>query len=96
MIFFIYSKDKPDSFELRKANRAEHLEYLKKFESHFIAVGPTTTDDGAVMDGSVLLMEFPERAAAENFRDNDPYAKAGLFESSIIKAWIQVYPKSQA
>ncbi len=92
MIFFIYSQDKPDSFELRKANRPEHLEYLKKFESQFIAVGPTMTDDGSVMDGSVLLMEFPGRAAAEDFRDNDPYAKAGLFESSIIKAWKQVYP----
>jgi hypothetical protein len=92
MIFFIYSQDKPDSFELRKATRPEHLEYLKKFESRFVSVGPTMTDDGAVMDGSVLLVEFPDRSAAEEFRDNDPYAKAGLFQSSIIKAWMQVYP----
>ncbi len=92
MIFFIYSQDKPGGFELRMATRAEHLEYLKKFESQYLAAGPTMTDDGSVMDGSALIMEFEDRAAAEEFRDNDPYAKAGLFESSIIKAWKQVYP----
>ena len=32
------------------------------------------------------------RAAAEAFVADDPYAKAGLFESVTIRPWRKVYP----
>jgi uncharacterized protein YciI len=37
-------------------------------------------------------MEFPDRAAAEAFAAGDPYRKAGLFESVIIRRWKKVLP----
>ena len=38
-------------------------------------------------------MEFDDMAQAQAFADNDPYAKAGVFESVSIKPWKKVYPK---
>ena len=40
--------------------------------------------------GSALIMEFPDRAAAEAFATDDPYAKAGLFEDVTLDAWNKV------
>ena len=36
------------------------------------------------MQGSLLLMEFADRAAAETFAQGDPYAKAGLFAEEML------------
>ncbi len=42
--------------------------------------------------GSVIIMEFDSAADAQNFADNDPYNKAGLFESVSIRPWKKVLP----
>lgn len=45
------------------------------------------------MVGSLLILDFADKAEAENFAANDPYAKAGLFERVDIRPWRKVYPK---
>jgi uncharacterized protein YciI len=92
MPFFIYCVDKPGHAHVRAANRAAHLEYLKGFADRVLAGGPTLTEDGTGMTGSVLLMDLPDRAAAEAFCAGDPYGKAGLFESVVIRPWKKVLP----
>lgn len=92
MLFVISCVDKPNSTEVRAANRGAHLEYLGSFKDHVVMAGPTTTDDGGAMTGSVLIMDFANRDTAEAFAANDPYNKAGLFESVAIKAWKKVLP----
>lgn len=92
MLFMIHCVDKPDSASVRAANRDDHIAYLKSHGDQLMAAGPTTTEDGAGMTGSLLLMEFPDRSAAEAFAAGDPYAKAGLFEKVEIKPWKKVLP----
>lgn len=87
MLFIMYCVDKPEHEQVRAANRGQHLEYLKKFESQIIIAGPTLAENAQRMTGSVLFVEFPDRAAVEEFSRNDPYTKAGLFESVIIRPW---------
>lgn len=93
MMFMIDCRDKPGREQLRKDTRQEHLAYLKSFDSQVIAAGPTLSDDGEHMTGSLLIMDFPDQLLAERFAANDPYAKAGLFESVIIRRWKKVIPK---
>ncbi|HET8727409.1 MAG TPA: YciI family protein [Alphaproteobacteria bacterium] len=93
MHFFIHCVDKPDHGAVRAENRAAHLEHLERHRAQIVAAGPTQTDDLSAMTGSVLLMDFPDRAAAEAFCREDPYAKAGLFRSVTITPWKLVYPK---
>lgn len=92
MYFFIFCNDKPDHQAVRMANREAHLAYLEGFRDRVVAVGPTLTDDGDGMNGSVLLMDFPDRAAVDAFLAGDPYGQAGLFDTVTVRPWKKVIP----
>ena len=42
------------------------------------------------MDGSLVILDVADMAAARDWAENDPYARAGLFESVEIRAWKKV------
>ena len=92
MLFAITCIDKPDHLEVRLANRSAHLEFLKGILGRLVAAGPTFGDDGTSMNGSLVIADFPDRAAAEAYFSTDPYAKADLFESVTIRAYKKVLP----
>jgi hypothetical protein len=92
MYFVLICKDKPGSEEIRTRNRQAHLDYLARFEELILAAGPLQTDDGGGMTGSLLVLDFPDRRAAEDFAAGDPYARAGLFASVEIHRWKRVFP----
>ena len=86
MQFVILCQDKPNSLEVRMANRPAHIDYLKEQSAHVLGAGPFL--DGAdQMNGSMLMVEFDSEADAKTFAANDPYAKAGLFASTEIRRW---------
>ncbi len=93
MLFHICCIDKADHQHVRADNRSAHLEYMEGFIDNVFAAGPTLTEDGEAMTGSVLLIDLPDRAAAESFIAGDPYNKAGLFAKVDIKRWRKVLPK---
>ena len=92
MLYVISCVDKPDHLQVRLDNRPAHVEFLKSHSDHMLIAGPTLTDDGETMNGSVLILDFENKAAAEAFCAADPYTKAGLFESTSIRAWKKVLP----
>ncbi len=96
MHFVFFCTDKPGHAQVRAENRDAHIAYLKSFAAQVVMAGPTLADDGGghgnEMTGSVLIMDFADRAAAEAFAEGDPYTKAGLFESVIIRPWKKVLP----
>lgn len=91
MLYVIHCFDKKDHLQVRMDNRPAHVEYLKSFGDKLIAAGPTLDKDEN-MNGSVVVLEFDTLTDAENFAANDPYAKAGLFESVTIQPWKKVLP----
>jgi uncharacterized protein len=93
MQFAIYCLDKTGHAKVRAENRPAHLDYLNKHLAHVVTAGPLLDDAGAQPIGSLLLMEFPDRAAADAFAAGDPYAKAGLFASVRITPWRKVLPE---
>jgi len=93
MNFLIYCVDKPGHAYVRAENRPAHLEYVSAYADRMLAAGPTLADDGETPTGSVFLIEFADRAAAEAFSAGDPYNQAGLFESVEIKPFRKVLPK---
>ena len=94
MLFAIFCTDKPDSSPIRATARPAHLDYVRAFSAKVLMAGPTQTDDGESMNGSLLVMEFPDLAAAKAFSENDPYSQAGLFESVTVRPWKKVFPES--
>ena len=92
MHFVISCRDKPDHQDVRMENRPAHVDYLKSHSGKIVAAGPTLGEAPEQMTGSVLIMEFGSLAEVEEWAANDPYAKAGLFESVTITPWKKVFP----
>ncbi len=84
MLFTIVCTDKPARIELRQATRSAHLEHLQAHQASLVDAGPVLDADGKPC-GSLLLVDMADRTAAEAFAAADPYAKAGLFESVVIR-----------
>lgn len=92
MHFYIRCVDKPGHLDVRKANRDDHLAYIKGgFAERIVAAGPTLDPDMEGMNGSVFIIEFDAIEDAREFAANDPYAKAGLFESVVIRPFKKVF-----
>lgn len=89
--FAIHCIDKPNSLELRKATRPEHLAHLESLADKVLVAGPLLGMDGDPM-GSLLIIDFPDRKAAIQFAADDPYAQVGLFASVAVTAWRKVFP----
>lgn len=86
MYFALLCRDKAGALQTRLDNRDAHLAYARASGVVFIA-GPLL-EEGAMV-GSLVIVEG-DRAVAEAFAANDPYAKAGLFESVTITEWKRV------
>jgi len=92
MHFYIRCVDKPGHLDVRKANREDHLAYIKGgFADRIVAAGPTLDPNMEGMNGSVFIIEFDAIEDAREFAANDPYAKAGLFESVVIRPFKKVF-----
>ena len=94
MHFAIINHDKPDSVDLRMTTREVHLEYLRAVGDDLLVAGPILGDDGETAIGSVLIVEAENLEAAKTFAAGDPYAQAGLFQSSAVMPWRKVFPES--
>ncbi|WP_372397467.1 YciI family protein [Azospirillum sp. HJ39] len=94
MLFMFHCVDKAGAADIRAANRTEHLAYLEANAGRIFAAGPLLSDDQSGMVGSLLIVDCADAAAAQEFAGNDPYAKAGLFDSVTIRPWRRVYPKA--
>lgn len=86
-LYAIICNDKPDSLALRMAAREAHLAYVKSTTGVVFKIGgPFLSPDGTMI-GSMLIVDAatPDDVAA--FAKDDPYGKAGLFQSVDIRPW---------
>jgi uncharacterized protein len=84
MLFAILCTDKPHSLELRMKVRPDHLAYLETLSVK--GAGPFLDADDKP-NGSMIIVEAADRAAAQAIAEHDPYAKAGLFQKVEIRPW---------
>lgn len=91
-LFSFYNLDKPGALQIRLDNRPAHVEFLKAAGDALVMAGPLLSDDGETMIGSLVVVDFPDLAAAQAWAATDPYAVAGLFASSTIKPFKKVLP----
>ena len=80
--------DKPDALQIRMDNREAHLSYVAETGVVDLA-GPFLDKDGN-MCGSLLILNVGNMSEAETWAENDPYAKAGLFETVSLREWKKV------
>ncbi len=92
MLFAFLCKDKPDHIQVRLDNRPDHITFLKKLNDAGTLkfAGPFLGDDGKPV-GSLVVIEAADKAEAVRIGADDPYARAGLFESVDVKAWNWIF-----
>ena len=86
MLFAMMCTDRPGALDTRLATRPTHLAYLQTYADKLVYAGALLDLDGRPC-GSLLIVDVEDRAAAEGFAAGDPYAKAGLFESTVIRPY---------
>jgi hypothetical protein len=86
MLFALICTDRPNSLDLRMRARPEHLAFLEGLGKSMKLAGPFTDETGNPT-GSLVVIEAENRAAAEAIAAQDPYARAGLFQSVEIRPW---------
>ena len=90
MLFAITNTDRPASLDLRMATRPDHLAYLDSQMGKIMNGGALLDAEGKPC-GSLLIVEAENIEDARSLAAGDPYAKAGLFESSVVRPFRQVY-----
>ena len=95
MLYALICTDKPGALEVRKANREDHLAFLAAMGDKLKAAGPFLDDAGG-MTGSLVVIEAASRDEALAVSQEDPYARAGLFESVEIRPWNWVIKNPEA
>ena len=84
MLYIIYQEDREDGLPIREAERERHLAYLERHKDILVLGGALLADDGKSRTGSCLIINVPDRAAADAFSRDEPFRKAGLFKSVKI------------
>lgn len=94
MLFALICKDKPGSLQVRLDTRPTHVAYLEGLngDKKLAFAGPFLDGDSKP-NGSLVVVEAPDMAAAQALAAGDPYAKAGLFESVEIRPWNWTFNK---
>ena len=93
MLFVFHLKDRPEAGELRKAIRPAHKKYLAQVADRICVAGPLLSDDQAKMIGSLLVIDFPSRAAAEAWLTEEPFTRAGVYDASVVTAFQNLWPQ---
>ena len=84
MLYILYNEDRPDGQAVREATREAHLAYLDRHKDKVVLGGGLLSEDGATRLGSVFIINVPSRKAAEAFSADEPFRKAGLFQTVKI------------
>lgn len=93
MLFAYFLLDAPDMAVRRTELRAAHQQYLAGEGDRFFAAGPLRTDDFAQMTGSIFVMDWPSKAAAGTWLQDEPFTKNGVYGYINIKGFENKWPK---
>lgn len=85
--------DRAGTGELRQRVRPGHKAYLAAVAERIAFAGPLLADDGVTMTGSLLAIDFPDRAAVDAWLADEPFTRAGLYGRVEIHAFANLWPQ---
>ena len=99
MLYSIVGIDHDNSLNDRLAARPDHVARLNtlKQQGRLILAGPNPAIDSpdpgqAGFTGSIIIAEFDSLNDAESWANDDPYVKAGVYQSVSVKPFNKVLP----
>lgn len=96
-LFAITCTDAPDQLAKRLEVRPRHVERLKTLHANdqVILAGPcpkNADDTSQGFYGSLLVLDFADRAALDIWLADEPYLLEGVYSHIDVKPFIQVLP----
>ncbi len=86
---FLCTGPKTGTPEFFREHLHAHESYFASYADSFIFRGPIRSADGADNNGTALLLDLPDRAAADRFWNEEPFAKNGGYQGDAkIVRWI--------
>jgi uncharacterized protein YciI len=86
---FLCTGPKTGTPEFFRAHLHAHESYFASYGDSFIFRGPIRSADGTENIGTALLLELPDRAAADKFWNQEPFAKNGGYgRDARIVRWV--------
>ena len=96
MLFAFTAKDFPGRLPLRMETRPAHVAFLEGLNAQgaLAFAGPLLDGEGKPK-GSLVVVKAESLEAAHAMLAEDPYAKAGLFETTELSAWTWSFNKPE-
>jgi uncharacterized protein YciI len=85
MQFLIKAYDGEGMLDKRMEVRPRHLEGMKALGKQIICAGGLLDDEGR-MKGSALVMDFPDRAALDEYLAKELYVVEGVWQKIDVEA----------
>ena len=92
MLFAFVLHDAPGMAARRLEIRPEHKTYLAGVAERIAFAGPLL-DEAGQMTGSLLVIDFPDRAAALGWLSAEPFTRAGVYGRSEVSAFRNLWPQ---
>ena len=99
MLYAVISEDIGNSLEVRLKTRPAHVDRLEALnaEGRLVLAGPPPAvdndDPGAAgFTGSLIVAEFDDLEAAQDWANADPYVSAGVYARVTVKPFKKVLP----
>jgi len=100
VLYAIISEDVTDSLGKRLTVRAAHIDRLKNLQDagRLLLAGPHPAIDSenpgeAGFTGSLIVAEFENLQAAQQWAAADPYIDAGVYARVTVKPFKKVFPQ---
>ena len=84
MQFIVTAHDGKGMLDKRMAVRPRHLEGMKELGAHVICAGGLIDDAGS-MKGSVLVLDFADRADLDAYLASEPYVVEHVWEKIEVE-----------
>jgi uncharacterized protein YciI len=92
MLFAIHCLDAKGAAARREKYYAEHRAHQDNgaaFGVNVVMGGPLVADDGQTAVGSLIVVDAPDRAAAEAFNRADPFRRNGVWDRVDVNAYLK-------
>jgi uncharacterized protein YciI len=93
MIYVFHLLDRPGAADLRQRMRPAHKAYLGEVADRIAFAGPLLGEDGQTMIGSLLAIDFPDRASAERWQAAEPFTAAGVYDRVSVLPFANLWPQ---
>ena len=84
MQFIVTAYDGENMLEKRMAVRPRHLEGMARLGKHIVCAGGLLDGEGKPK-GSVLVLDFEDRAALDEYLRNEPYVTERVWEKIEVE-----------